>query len=125
MPLLNLGHGRAKRLEVVGHRLVHQNVAVGEKQNAFLSFGFPQAPDDLERGKGLAGAGRHHQQYAVLPPGNGFQCFVDRQKLIIAGSFVAAIAVIVLDNDVFLRRGDSFMLTPHSPQFFRIWKFRQ
>ena len=37
----------------------------------FLTPGLPQPPDDLERGVGLAGAGGHHEQDAVLPLGDG------------------------------------------------------
>src|SRR4051794_31234806 len=51
-------HRRAKRTEVVHHRLVDENVTVGEEQDALLSTRLPQAPDDLKRRAGLAGAGR-------------------------------------------------------------------
>ena len=54
-----LGHRCAERAEVVDHRLVDQDVAVGEKEDAFFRPGFPQAPNDLERGVGFAGAGSH------------------------------------------------------------------
>lgn len=49
----NLGHGLAEGLEVVGARLVDEDVAVGEEQDAFLDLGFPQAIDDLEGGIGF------------------------------------------------------------------------
>ena len=65
-----LGHRRAERPEVVDHRLVDEDVAVGEEQNPLLPSGLPEPPDDLKRGVGLAGAGRHHEQDAVLPFGD-------------------------------------------------------
>ena len=66
LSLLDLGHRRAERLEVVGLGLVDEDVAVGEEQDALLDAGLPEPPDDLERGVGLAGAGGHDKQDAVL-----------------------------------------------------------
>lgn len=42
--------------------------------------------------------GRHDQQNAVLPVGDGFNGFVDCLKLVITWRFTAAIVVIVLSN---------------------------
>ena len=67
-----LRHRGAERPEVVDHRLVDEDVAVGQEQDALLAPGLPQPPDDLERGVGLAGAGGHDEQDAVLPLGDGF-----------------------------------------------------
>ena len=74
-----LRHRRAERPEVVDHRLVDEHVAVGEEQDALLAPGLPQPPDDLERRVGLAGAGRHDQQDAVLALGDGLDRGVDRR----------------------------------------------
>ena len=84
LPLLDLGHGRAERLEVVGHGLIDQDVAVGQKQDALLRLGLPKPPDDLKGGEGLAGAGGHDQQDAILAAGNGLDGLVDGQQLVIA-----------------------------------------
>ncbi len=90
LPLDGLGvgrklrHRRAERAEVVHHRLVDQHVAVGQEQDALLAARLPQAPDDLERGVGLAGAGRHHQQHAVAALGDGLDRGVDGVDLIVA-----------------------------------------
>ena len=71
------GHRRAEGAEIVDHRLVDEDVAVGKEQDAFLAAGLPQAPDNLKGGVGLAGAGGHDQQDAVLALGDGFDGCVD------------------------------------------------
>jgi hypothetical protein len=61
----------AERLEVVGLGLVDQDVAVGEEEDALLhGAGLPQPPDDLKGRVGLARAGRHDEQDAVLALGD-------------------------------------------------------
>ena len=72
-----LRHGRAEGPEVVHHGLVDQDVAVGKEKDALLAAGLPQAPDDLKGGVGLAGAGGHDQQDAVLALGDGLDGCVD------------------------------------------------
>ena len=61
-----LGHCRAERPEIIDHRLIDEDVAVGKEQDALLAPGLPQPPDNLKRGVGLAGAGSHDEQDAVL-----------------------------------------------------------
>ena len=95
-----LGHGRAERAEVVDHRLVDQDVAVGEEQDALLAAGLPQPPDDLEGGVGLAGAGRHDEQDAVLALGDGLDRRVDGVDLVVARRLAAAVVVVVLEDDL-------------------------
>ena len=97
-----LGHGRAEGTEVVDHGLVDQHVAVGQKEDAFLPAGLPQPPDDLEGGVGLAGAGGHDQQDAVLPLGDGFDGRVDGVALVVARLLAAAVVVVVLQDDLLL-----------------------
>ncbi len=107
LPLDGLGvgrklrHRRAERAEVVHHRLVDQHVAVGEEQDALLAARLPQAPDDLKRRVGLAGAGRHDQQHAVAALGDGLDRGVDGVHLIIARGLAAAVVEIVLKHDLF------------------------
>ena len=72
-----LRHRRAEGAEVVDHRLVDEDVAVGEEEDALLAAGLPQPPDDLEGGVGLAGAGGHDEQDAVLALGDGLDGGVD------------------------------------------------
>jgi hypothetical protein len=79
-----LGHRALERAEVVDHGLVDQDVAVGQEQDALLGAALPQAPDDLEGGVGLAGAGGHDQQHAVLPGGDGLHGAVDGIELVVA-----------------------------------------
>ena len=61
LTLGDFGHRLAEGLEVVVLGLVDKDVTVGQKQDAFLLFRFPQPPDDLEGGVGLAGARGHYQ----------------------------------------------------------------
>ena len=77
MRLRDLGHRLAEGLEVVGLGLVDQDVAVGEEEDAFLRARLPQPPDDLERGVGLAGAGGHDEEDAILALGDGLDGAVD------------------------------------------------
>ena len=104
-----LRHRRAERAEVVDHRLVDQHVAVGEKEDALLAARLPQPPDDLEGGVGLAGAGRHDEQDAVLALGDGLDRGVDGVALVVARLLAAAVVEVVLQDDLLRlrRRGPS------------------
>ena len=95
-----LGHRRAKRPEVIDHGLVDQNVAVGQKQDALLAARLPKPPNDLEGGIGLAGAGRHDQQDAVVALGDGLHGGVDGIDLVVTRRFAAAVVKIVLKDDL-------------------------
>ena len=95
------GHGRTKGTEVVDHGLIHQYVAVGQEQNPLLAARLPQPPDDLKGGVGFAGSRGHDEQDAVAAFGNGLYRGVDGADLVIAGNFVAAVFVIILENDGF------------------------
>ena len=80
----DLGHRLAERLEVVGLGLVGEDVAIDQEEDALLGARLPQPPDDLERGVGLAGAGGHDQQDAVLAAGDGLDGAVDGDELVVA-----------------------------------------
>ena len=86
----DLGHRLTERLEVVGLGLVGEDVAVDEEEDAFLGARLPQPPDDLEGGVGLAGAGGHDQQDAVLAAGDGLDRAVDGDELVVAGRLAAS-----------------------------------
>ena len=66
----------------------------------FLRPGLPQPPDDLEGRVGLAGAGRHDQQNAVLALGDGLDRGVDGVDLIVARRLAAAVVEIILEDDL-------------------------
>ena len=104
----DLRHRLTERLEVVGHGLVGEDVAVGEEEDALLRAGLPEPPDDLEGGVGLAGAGGHDEQDAVLAAGDGLDGAVDGDELVVARRLAGAVVVVVL-------RGDSFLLRRCSP----------
>jgi hypothetical protein len=95
----DLGHRLAERLEVVGLGLVGEDVAIDEEQDALLGPGLPQPPDDLKGGVGLAGAGGHDQQDAVLAPGDGLHRAVDGDELVVARRLAGAVVVVVLGGD--------------------------
>ena len=99
-----LRHGGAEGPEVVDHGLVDEDVAVGEEEDALLASGLPQPPDDLEGGVGLAGAGGHDEQDAVLALGDGLDGGVDGVALVVARLLAAAIVEVVLEDDFFFVR---------------------
>ena len=66
----------------------------------FLRPGLPQPPDDLEGGVGLAGAGGHDEQDAVLALGDGLDGGVDGVDLVVARRLAAAVVEVVLEDDL-------------------------
>ncbi len=100
-------HYRTKRAKVVHHRLIDENVAVGEKKDALLAACLPQTPDDLKRRPRLAAPCRHHDQDAIPTFGDGFNGRVDRVDLIIPLLLSTAVVVIILKHDLFGRGVDT------------------
>ena len=98
-PIMNLRHLVAKRGEVLLFGLVNKDVSIGKEKDAFLLFGFPQTPDDLECRVGFARSRRHNQKNLVLPLGNGFDGSVDGYGLVIAGSTTTAIIIVILGDN--------------------------
>ncbi|MDT4838060.1 hypothetical protein FQZ97_718060 [compost metagenome] len=94
LALGDLGHRLAERLEVVVLGLVDQDVAVGQEEDALLLPRFPKPPDDLEGGVGLAGAGGHHQQDAILATRHRLDGAVDGIHLVVAWHAPGAVVVI-------------------------------
>ena len=81
----------AERAEILGHGVVHQDVAVGQEQDLRLAMGTlavpasrPELPADLERDRGLAGAGAQRQQHTSPPPQHSLHRAVDRDLLVVA-----------------------------------------
>jgi hypothetical protein len=94
-----------QRDEIIDHGLNDKDVAVGERQDALFPACFPQAPDNLKRRVGLAGAGRHDKQYAVLALGDGFNRGIYGAGLVVARALAAAVIKVILEHDlVGLRR---------------------
>ena len=83
--LLNLRHHLLERLEVLRHRLVDEDVAVGEVENLLLEAALVEAVDYLKRGIGLAGPGRHHEKRALRALGDSLDRAVDGDALVVAG----------------------------------------
>ena len=113
----DLGHLAAEVLEIVDAGLVHQDVAVGQEQDALLRACFPEAPDDLRSDVGLAGAGGHDQQDAVLAFGDGLDGAVDGDFLVIAGLLVRDVRVVVLLDHRHLLGGKTLPGAVAPPQF--------
>ena len=98
----DFGHGRLEGLEVVDPGLIHQDIAIGQEKDALLGAGAPQAPDNLEGGIGLAGAGGHDEKDAILPLGNSLHGAIDGDLLVIAGHLARSARVVILgDNSLF------------------------
>jgi hypothetical protein len=76
------------------------HVAVGEEQDAFPAAGLPEPPDDLKGGVGLAGAGCHDKQDAVLTLGDSLDRRIDGIDLIVARGLAAAVLEVVLKHDL-------------------------
>ena len=60
-------------------------------RNAPLAARLPQPPDDLEGGVGLARTGRHDQQDAFAPLGDGLDGRVDGVDLVVARRLAACV----------------------------------
>src|SRR3546814_750181 len=86
-PIGDLSHRRAEGLEIVGLGLIGEDVAVNQEEDSLLRPSLPEAPDDLESGVGLAGAGGHDQQDAVVATGNGLNGAIDGDELVVARRF--------------------------------------
>ena len=95
----DLGHRLTERLEVVGLGLVGEDVAVDEEEDALLGARLPKPPNDLEGGVGLAGAGGHHEQDAVLAAGDGLDGAVDGDELVVMRRLAGTVFVVVLRRD--------------------------
>ena len=115
-PIGDLGPGGAERLEVVDPGLVDQDVAVGEIEDPLLGAAFPEAPNDLERGEGFAGAGRHDEEDSIPTFGDGFDGSIDGRYLVVAGRFAAAVVVVVLRDDRLGRIVDPLPLAIAAPK---------
>lgn len=81
----------AKGREVFPHRVIDENVTVGEEKD----FGFavlavaiphraPELPANLKRHCRLAGARRHREQLPSLAGENAFHCAIDGNLLVVA-----------------------------------------
>jgi hypothetical protein len=104
-----IGHGGTKGGEVVWFGLIDEDVAIGEKQDPLFGAGFPESSNDLEGGEGFAGAGGHDEDEAVAALGDRFEGLVDGVDLVVAGQFAAAVAVVVLGDQVSTIVGDAFV----------------
>ena len=119
LAVLDPGHSPTEGLEVFVPGLGEKDVAVGEKEDAFLHPCLPQAPNDLERGVGLAGAGGHDQQDAILLMRDGLDHLVDGVQLVVARRLARGIGVVVLGYDGSGRVGQAFPRAVTAPEIVR------
>ena len=81
--------------ELARHRVVDQDVAIGEIEDAWLAVTAPVAgpefPDDLKRDEGLAGARGHRQQQPLVAGQDRLDGAVDRDPLVVARLLHAAV----------------------------------
>ena len=113
----DLGHRRAERFEIVGLRLVSQDVAIHEEEDALFRPRLPQAPDDLKRGVGLARAGGHDKQGALFTARDGVHGAVDGDGLVVVGNPAGAVVVVMLPGDGLLLGGVALGLAVALPEF--------
>ena len=104
----DLRHRGAEGLEVVRLGLVGEDVAIYQEEDALFSPRLPQPPDDLEGGVGLAGAGGHDEQDAILAASDGIDGAIDGDELVVARRFAGAVVVVVLRGDGHLRGLEAF-----------------
>lgn len=71
------GHRLTERLEVVGLRLVCQDVAIDKEEDSFLGTRFPKPPNNLKRCVGFSRTRCHYQQNAILAPGDRINGSID------------------------------------------------
>ena len=101
------------------HGLVNEDIAVSKEQDLFLSAGFPKAVDDLKSGIGLAGAGRHNEENAVLPTGNRINGAVDGDTLIVARSLITRLKIVRLSDELLLLRREVLVPNVSLPKILR------
>ena len=84
--VLDDGHRVLEVAEVAADGLVDQRGAVRQKEDALFQAALPKAIDDLERGVGLPGARRHHEEVAVVAfvLGNRLDGAIDGDLLVVA-----------------------------------------
>ena len=116
---LDFRHDLCKRLEVLLHGLVNEDIAVSKEQDLFLATGFPKAVDDLECGVCLAGTGRHNEKNAVLPTGYSINGAVDGDTLIVARGLITRLEIIRLCDELLLLRCEVFVADVLLPEILR------
>ena len=116
---LDFRHDFCKRLEVLLHGLVNEDVAVSKEQDFFLSTGFPKAVDDLKRSIGLAGTGRHNEEDTILPTGYCINGAVDGDTLIVARGLITRLEIIRLGNELLLLRREVLVADMPLPEILR------
>ena len=116
---LDFRHDLCKRLEVLLHGLVNEDIAVSKEQDLFLATGFPKAVDDLKRSIGLAGAGRHNEENAVLPTGYRINGAVDGDTLIVARSLITRLEIVRLGDELLLLRREVLVPDMSLPKILR------
>ena len=118
-----LCHRRPERAEIIDHRLVNENVTIGEKEDALLPPRLPQPPDDLKGSVSLAGACGHDEKDTILTLGYRFDRCIDGIALVITRGFPARVVEVVLQDDLFLVGCQSFPGTILFPQVGRRREF--
>ena len=101
------------------HGLVNENVAVGKKQDLFLSAGFPKAVDNLESSIGLSGAGCHNEEYTVMPTSHRINGAVDGDTLIVARGLITRLEIIRLSDELLLLRCEVLVPNVSLPKILR------
>ena len=122
--------GVAERAKVLCHRIINQDVAVGEEQNLgspARPFGVPacrpELPADLERDRGLARAGTQGQENALTPLQNGLHRAIDRGLLVVAER-LCPVGIARCEQGVGHTIIDIFCGSESEPQFLGLGELR-
>ena len=116
---LDFRHDLCKRLEVLLHGLVNEDIAVSKEQDLFLATGFPKAVDDLKRSIGLAGTGRHNEEDTILPTGYCINGAVDGDTLIVARGLITRLKIVRLGDKLLLLRREVLVPNVSLPKILR------
>ena len=100
-PLLYLDHLLPKRLEVLKHCLVYQDISVGQIEDSHITAlaGLKKAIQYLEGGIGLACSRSHNEHHPLLSSCKGIYNSINNNSLVVAGfSTISVIVVGFLNN---------------------------
>ena len=109
--------------KVLRDGLIHEVISVCKVQNLLLQSRLQQAVHDLKSRVGLACAGCHDQQDAILTLSNGFHSTVNRISLIITGRVGCLTGIVGLIDGSQNISTDPFIRFVPINQFIRRWKF--
>ena len=108
--------------KVLRDGLIHEVISVCKVQNLLLQSRLQQAVHDLKSRVGLACAGCHDQQDAILTLSNGFHSTVNCVSLIITGSVGCLTGIVGLVDSLDFSRSQALFCLISGKQFIGCWE---